>query len=328
MSRPRAPSNHPSTLIVSLSYPAHDGDPSGHFVRHQALELTRRGEDVHVVAPRVSPGDGVLYGSTSVGGDALFAWPGAIARARENPARLLALAPLAARLRRVIAARRFDRVHLHWLVPTAWPLAPRFEGAHVEAIAHGADVRLLRAMPRAARDAIVDALIDRATRTRFVAHALLDELLRALSRRVSTRLARHAYVEPMAFDLERVAPRDPPSRYVVWVGRDIPSKRLDVAIDACARAQRDLVVVGAERPARSGVRFVGTVPRVEALGWIAGADALLSTSVEEGAPTVVREARALGTRVVACPAGDVATWAAFDRGITMAPTLGAIVHSL
>lgn len=309
----------PRTLIVSLSYPAHDGDPSGHFVRHQALELARCGEDVHVVAPRPSPGDAALYRSTPIAGDALFAWPGAIARARENPLRLLALAPMSIALRRATTGERIDRVHLHWLVPTAWPLAPRFEGAHVEAIAHGADVRMLLAVPSVARERALAALLDRTTRVRFVADALRERLARALGPRARAALEARSYVEPMGIDIADVqAPRDAPPSYVVWVGRDIPSKRLDLAIDACSRANRWLVVVGATRAPRADVTFVGTVPRAEALGWIAGADLLLSTSSEEGAPTAIREARAQGVRVVACPAGDITRWANEDPGILIA----------
>ena len=45
------------------------------------------------------------------------------------------------------------------------------------------------------------------------------------------------------------------------------------------------------------------------LRWIAAADLLISTSLEEGAPTAVREAVALGVDVVACPAGDLEAWA-------------------
>jgi teichuronic acid biosynthesis glycosyltransferase TuaC len=50
---------------------------------------------------------------------------------------------------------------------------------------------------------------------------------------------------------------------------------------------------------------------------MAAADVLVSASREEGAPTVVREARALGVPVVAVPCGDLATWAAADPGIAL-----------
>jgi teichuronic acid biosynthesis glycosyltransferase TuaC len=48
---------------------------------------------------------------------------------------------------------------------------------------------------------------------------------------------------------------------------------------------------------------------------MSAADLLLSASRHEGAPTVVREARALGTPVVATDAGDLRAWAAADAGI-------------
>lgn len=314
-----------STLIVSLSYPADEADPSGHFVRHQALELARAGDEVRVVAPRVPHGDRA-YTSTMVGGDALFAWPGAIARARARPWRLATLAPLAARMRSACAGR-FDRAYVHWLVPTAWPLAPRIDAAHAEAIAHGADVRLLLALPRAAREAIVVQLLHRVDSVRFVATALREHLASAIGPKLASQLEARSTVAPMDVDTSDVAaPIDPPPHYVVWVGRDIPTKRLDVAIDACARANRQLVVVGASRKPSDGVRFVGKVPRREALGWIASADVLLSTSIAEAAPTAVREARALGVRVLACPAGDLARWAQSDPHIELAPTEAHLIH--
>jgi teichuronic acid biosynthesis glycosyltransferase TuaC len=65
------------------------------------------------------------------------------------------------------------------------------------------------------------------------------------------------------------------------------------------------------------VRFTGRLPRSEALCFIAAADVLVSASALEGAPTVVREARALGVPVVAVAAGDLATWAQTDPGILL-----------
>lgn len=66
--------------------------------------------------------------------------------------------------------------------------------------------------------------------------------------------------------------------------------------------------------------FVGQVTRDEALAWMAAADRLLHLSEAEGAPTVVREARALGTPVLATAVGDIAKWAEEDPGIEIAPS--------
>ena len=68
----------------------------------------------------------------------------------------------------------------------------------------------------------------------------------------------------------------------------------------------------------------GRVPRDVALAWIAAADVLLSASRDEGAPSVVREARTLGTRVVAVAAGDLREWSRFDPGLTVIPELTAL----
>ncbi|HEX3855482.1 MAG TPA: glycosyltransferase, partial [Polyangiaceae bacterium] len=63
--------------------------------------------------------------------------------------------------------------------------------------------------------------------------------------------------------------------------------------------------------------FTGRVARPEALTYIAAADVLASASAEEGAPSVVREARALGVKVVAVAAGDLAQWAKTDPGLLL-----------
>jgi glycosyltransferase involved in cell wall biosynthesis len=46
---------------------------------------------------------------------------------------------------------------------------------------------------------------------------------------------------------------------------------------------------------------------------------LVSASRHEGSPLVVREARALGVPVVACPSGDLEQWARDDAGLWVLP---------
>ena len=74
----------------------------------------------------------------------------------------------------------------------------------------------------------------------------------------------------------------------------------------------------AEEGGGTAATFVGALPRREALAWVAAAGVLLHPSAVEAAPTVVREARALGVPVVACDAGDIAAWARDDAGIRVA----------
>jgi glycosyltransferase involved in cell wall biosynthesis len=99
-------------------------------------------------------------------------------------------------------------------------------------------------------------------------------------------------------------------RVAVSIGRLVASKRVDRAIEHVARTREvdGLVVVG-DGPERARLealarrrdvdaRFVGLVPREEALAWIGAASMLLHGSAHEGLSTVVREAQALGTPVV------------------------------
>jgi glycosyltransferase involved in cell wall biosynthesis len=111
-------------------------------------------------------------------------------------------------------------------------------------------------------------------------------------------------------------------RLLVVAGRLVTGKRARVALGAARLVPRARVVVVGDGPERAALErefpdtcFVGRVSRARALVWLAAADALVVASREEGAPSVVREARALGTPVVALPAGDLAMWQRNDAGL-------------
>ena len=182
---------------------------------------------------------------------------------------------------------------------------------------HGGDVRLLVALPGALRRAIVRRILARAERWRFVAAHLEETLCDALDRELAARVRAIAVVGPSPIEMPDVSrataarargPGEPP--LYVSVGRLVASKCVDRAIDHVAEhaPEAELVVVG-DGPMRArleahakrrGVRarFVGVVPREEALAWISAADALVHASRQEGQSTVVREAESLGVRVV------------------------------
>jgi glycosyltransferase involved in cell wall biosynthesis len=341
-------------VVVTTSFPRSEDDPSGHFVRSSAEALARGGDEIHVIAPGGSMRDPPSReGRLTVhraGGGALFGWPGAAARAREAPWRLLAAGPFAAGvLKRLRDLGPVDRAVAHWIIPCAWPLMLRGPRVPLEVRAHGADVRLLLRSPMRSRDAVIGGLLERGARFTFAARALLDALSGALSPAVARTLAAAAHVEPPAIDVPEVAPRAralreridlaPGERLAVTACRLIAPKRVDLAIAAARAASPPvrLVVVGGgpERPALErlaappAVQLVGALPRREALAWIAAADVLLHLSSIEAAPTAVREARALGVPVIACDAGDVSSWAADDPGIAIAePSVEAIVAAL
>jgi teichuronic acid biosynthesis glycosyltransferase TuaC len=287
--------------LVTTSWPAGDGDPSGHFVQAEARTLEREGHAVEVVAP-------------AAGG--AFGWPGVAARLREQPARMLDAVRWTIEARRRVTRLDVDRVVAHWAVPCAWPVAA---GSRTElhVVSHGSDVRLLLALPTPVRERLVGMLATRASEWRFVSQALKIDLVAGVTRPIRDRLEAIATVRPAAIDLPDVAAaiarrRDDlaGARVAVSVGRLVPGKRVDRAIEHVARA-RDvdaLVVVGdgPERPRLEALahargvdaRFVGLVPRTDALAWMGAAHHLLFTSEAEGASTVLRECEALGTKVV------------------------------
>jgi glycosyltransferase involved in cell wall biosynthesis len=98
----------------------------------------------------------------------------------------------------------------------------------------------------------------------------------------------------------------------VVASRLVREKRIERAIDHAARVRAPLVLVGdgperaalLDRAQRRGLdlRTTGALPHEDALAWIAAADVLLAPLAPgEGAPTAIREAHALGVRVLAFP---------------------------
>lgn len=287
--------------MVTTSWPAHDEDPAGHFVRAHARELERGGVVVTVVAP--SPGGA-------------FGWPGATVRMRERPLRALDAAEWIASARKRVRELVVDRIIAHWAVPCAWPIAT---GTHVpiDVVSHGGDIRLLTRLPSALRGALVLSLSTRLSTWTFVSATLLEELLVSLEPEARSRVQRVARVEAPPIEMSDVSAaigdlrRELGARRIaVSVGRLVPSKRVDRCVEYVSRSKdiERLVVVG-DGPERGrlehlarrlGVdaRFTGALGRPKALAWIGAADLLIVASETEGLSTVIREASALGTRVL------------------------------
>ncbi len=312
--------------VLTTSYPNVPGDPSGHFVEREVRTLVREGHEVSVFAPRHKagrePGNPRLYWIAS---GTSFGFPGALARIRERPLRALGAAAFVVRTQQLLSKRGpFDRVIAHWLLPSAWPIASRLSAnVPLEAVAHGSDVRLLERLPQALRRSALAPLLRRGASVRSVSHELAARLLA-----LAPELAHALRVEPCALDLSsapdvssaRAALHDGRT-LVVIAARLVPSKRVDVALRAAALAGMRSVVIG-DGPLRAeleqrfpGVEFLGQRPRPECLRWLAAADVVLSASTIEGAPTVLREARGLGTKAVSLAAGDTRRWAGEDADL-------------
>ena len=341
-------------VILTTSYPRFDGDPGGHFVAAQANALTRAGAEVQVIAsgcaPHVEQRGGIEV--HWVGGTTAFGMPGVAARFVAAPLAasldVMGTSRVFARKVRELTESRTrppDRVLAHWLVPTVWPalLRLRYEG-RVDAFAHGGDVRLLVGMPEALRHAVVSRIVRRATSLHFASHSLAELLLGSVrDPAIAKALQGIARVDPPTLEIpqelhSRSLRRETRARWhaewplpanafvAVAVGRLVDSKRVDLAIDALQTNPTTHLVVIGDGPARHAlearaekhgqrVRFAGMLHRREALTAMAAADVLVHPSALEAAPSVVREARALGIPVVACGAGDIPRWATEDAAI-------------
>ncbi|HWA73570.1 MAG TPA: glycosyltransferase [Polyangiaceae bacterium] len=318
--------------IVTTSYPASAQDPSGHFVATQARALCRAGHAVTVFTGGASP-----KASDDAGGPRVVriadggasGWPGLVPRLKERPARALGLAKWGFGVRRELRRHGpFQRVIAHFLLPSGFPVLFALElgGAALEFVVHGSDARLLEKLPLPVAQRILLALVKNA-RIRCVSHELADLLLRL----AGESLAGKVYVEPLAVETAQAPSRAQAraalgftgeERLVVIVARLIPNKRVRDALAAAALVPGVRVIVVGDGPELAAltrdypaVHFVGRVDRARALTFIAAADALLSASCLEGAPSAVREARALDVPVAACSAGDLTRWAVSDSGL-------------
>jgi teichuronic acid biosynthesis glycosyltransferase TuaC len=316
--------------VVTTSYPLAPGQAAGHFVAAEVRQLCAQGHQVDVIAPgpvHATSGDNPRVFRVAAG--KLFGPPGALPRLRNRPFRAVQGVAFIWRARRLLAELGpFERVVAHWLVPCAWPIATRRAPA-LEAVAHGSDVRLLCKLPRWLLRSLLKELTRTGTELRFVSHEQ-----RALLERAADMSLGASRVAPAALDLaaspsrgvaRRALQLADDVRLLLVVARLVPGKRVSTALAAVSFLPDATVVVVGGGPllpelARRfpSVRFTGQLSHPETLSWIAAADVLLSASKAEGAPTAVREARALGVPVVALESGDLCTWAVDDPGLWVA----------
>jgi teichuronic acid biosynthesis glycosyltransferase TuaC len=287
-----------TTLVVTSSWPRTRDEIAGTFVRSDALT---RGK-VLAAIPR---GPGVARGGPNITVAELphlelFGSPGAAARLIRAPHRIAGLIPFA---RAIGKLETCDRVVAHWLIPSGAICRALFGDA--ELIAHGGDVRLLERAPRPMAAAFLRWL--------GAVRAVSDDLARRLSA-IEPSLRIHVAPMPLSFDRDAARARgralvNTYGELDVVAARMVASKRIDRAIDHVAHTGRRLALIGdgPHRPrlldhARNqGVSVIapGALPHDEALGWIAAARQVLAPLARgEGAPTVIREAHALGVPVV------------------------------
>ncbi|MCL2822964.1 MAG: glycosyltransferase [Polyangiaceae bacterium] len=318
-------------------------------MRTECQLLAAQGHEIHVIAP-ASP-DGTLAADNNVilwpiQHAGAFGWPGAAARLRAAPWKIAGAAAFA-----TLATQKVKHIHpqktiAQWLVPSAYPIACSTKiPSEVETVAHGADIRLLLALPAPLRSHIVSRIVAVCSSIRFAANATLQALLAKLPSNLQQILDSKAKVQPppieIPFEIPNVSnaanllrhpgsPTPHASKLAVAVSRLVTSKRVDIAVRATSllHPEFQLVVIGdgperanlarlagANRGGTEQVRFLGAIPRNDTLAWIAAADVLVHMSSAEAAPTVIREARMLGTAVVSTDCGDVSFWSRTDPGI-------------
>lgn len=321
-------------VIVTTSYPHRQGDAEGHFVAAEARRLCAQAS-VTVLVPGTERE--TLWGERVVGlpGGEAFGFPGALAKLRQQPLRALAASRFVVSAISWLRARAPERVLAHFLLPCGFPIATRgLRGrtAELELVVHGSDARLFAQLPFG-RDKVARELLEASARLRFVSSELRELVLRSVSPSLRHCLAERARVEPSPIDIEAAPERaearrllgiDAEAKLAVVVARLVASKRVDVALEACRRVPKLQSYVIGDGPERARLqqqfpeaRFIGQIERPHALAYIAAADALVSASLDEGAPSVVREARALGTQVVCLAAGDLRMWAESDPGLNV-----------
>lgn len=333
------PESSEHIVVLTSSYPIEVGEAAGHFVEAEARALAQRGHRVTVLVPnrtvrserRENLESGGRVDVRTVSGGTLFGSPGALPKLRQAPWKLAWLLPSTWQVGRWLGRNEseIDRVIAHWLLPGALPWALFLPNdLPLEVVAHGSDVRLLLAAPAWVRRVFLRRLLAKNTRLRFVSEALRDSLASASLPADLRAFVSHAEVHPAELVLQDVPSKtearsrleiSSTDRWAVVVGRIFDKKRVDVALRALELVpDLHIAVIGdgplfqALRRAHPEVQFVGQKSRAKALEWISAADLLVSASLEEGCPTVVREARLLDTPVVCRPVGDLSHWAQTD----------------
>jgi glycosyltransferase involved in cell wall biosynthesis len=155
-------------------------------------------------------------------------------------------------------------------------------------------------------------VLGRADRVLVQSDTIRGELLRSrqAARPLALRLAGRIRVIPNGVEQRR--PRETAGGYVLYVGRLVGLKGVDVLLDAMRRLPGvELVLVG-DGPERDRLQklgaglpatFVGHVPHDEALRYIENARCLVLPSRTEASSNVILEAMSLGVPVVATRVG-------------------------
>jgi len=323
-----------NVLTVTSSYPKYPGDVTAPFIESITEALAERGHAQDVVLPHHRelrrPAGRVRffpYRYAPAGSRGGWGYAESLASDVRVRPRAYALLPLAAlALRRAVAerlrARRYDVVHVHWLVPNAalvFDLA-RAHGVPLVISLHGSDVFL------AERSLLARLLGEAALRAAGAVSACSSDL-RARAIALGARQQRIRSV-PYGVDAAAFAPGTsgealrarfgiaPEALLVLGVGRLVEKKGFGVLIEAAATLPGLNVLIAGDGSLREELRqtaralhapvtFAGALERRDVASAFAAADVVVVPSVidragnVDGLPNTLLEALACGRPVVA-----------------------------
>jgi glycosyltransferase involved in cell wall biosynthesis len=268
-------SRAPKIVVLTSSYPRHDGDYAGRFVADAVAQIRGRGLEVEVVHPRLDGNGG-----------------GLVAMLRRRPWRIMGLFfTLVLELRR--AARDADLVHAHWLASAA---VARLAGKPFVVTLHGtgsagalSDLSLATKVPWLVR------FLLRPARAVICVSAPLTEAMHAIG-------IEHARHIPNGVAIP-VAGDDTDGHFILFAGRLAEEK----GIPELMEATRGLpLVVAGDGPLRGLVPdALGFIPHDELEELYRHASVVVLPSHREGLPLCVLEAMAHGRPVVATNVGGI-----------------------
>lgn len=213
--------------------------------------------------------------------------------------------------------RRFDAVHAHWLIPQG--IVQSFVKMPYLVTGHGSDLSSLNVFP-------LRQLKARCLR-RAAAVTVVSDKLRTVVEQLAPGVP--CRVQPMGCDTSAFSPRNRrPDAFgpgegpvVLFVGRLVPVKGLDILLEAMHYTQGRLFIVGSgplesvlrEQAKVLGdrVQFLGPVSHEQLRNLYASADCLAVSSIvmkngySDGRPTVLAEAMASGLPIIATQSGGI-----------------------
>ena len=271
-------------VVLTTSYPRHERDVGGLFVRDTVEAVRAEGVEVEVVSPASFRHFGIAYGHGIVGNLRRRPWLVLLL-----PAFLFNYARAARR-----AARDADLVHAHWLPSGLVALATR--KPYVVQL-WGTDVELARKAPWLFRPILRQAKLT------IAASQFLADAARELG-------AQDVCLIPSGVEIpDSVAePQEPP--HVLFVGRLSPEKGIHDFLAATEGLRRVIVGAGPVRVREA----VGFVPHAELGPYYERAAIVCVPSRREGYGFVAHEAMAYGRPVVATRVGGLVD--AIEDGVT------------